>query len=72
MLESTCLTIASPNYCLPHHQRACEVRGFQTACAIYQFGAQCNGGDPWACEYYVGLLEANRACVLDGNGQACS
>ena len=72
ILESTCLTSASPYYCLPYHQRACEVSGFASACAIYRYGAQCNGGDPGACNYYVGLLQANRACVLEGNGQACS
>jgi hypothetical protein len=70
MLEATCLTSASPYYCLPYHQRACQT-GFQVACTVAQYGQHCNGGDPTACQYYVGILEANRACHLNGDQGAC-
>ena len=70
-LEATCLTSADPRYCLPYHQRACQVQGFALACRVYAIGSNCNGGDPNQCNYYVYLLQANRACALDRNQGAC-
>ncbi len=70
-LEAACLTLARVENCLPYHYNACN-KGFAVACQIYQIGANCNGGDPQACTYYRSLLEANRACALDSNQQACT
>lgn len=72
MLESTCLTTANPYYCLPYHQRACQVSGFAVACQVFQIGQHCNGGDPGQCQYYVQLLQANSACALNGDQNACA
>ncbi len=71
MLEATCQTTANPYYCLPYHQRACEVSGFAVACQVYAYGRNCNGGDPQICAYYVSLLQANTACSLQGDPNAC-
>lgn len=72
MLEATCQTTANPYYCLPYHQRACEVSGFAAACRVLQYGQHCNGGDPAMCNYYVTLLQANTMCSLNGDRNACS
>jgi hypothetical protein len=72
MLEASCLTYADPRYCLPYHQRACQVSGFALACRMVSLGQNCTGGDPNTCNYYVQILQANRACNLEGNQQACS
>ena len=71
MLEASCLTYADPHYCLPYHQRACQVSGFAVACQLMSLGQNCLGGDPAQCNYYVQLLQANSACNLQGNQQAC-
>jgi hypothetical protein len=71
MLEATCLTTANPHYCLPYHQRACQVSGFALACRVYEFGRHCQGGDPNLCQYYTQLLQANSACALNGDANAC-
>ena len=70
MLEATCTTTASPYYCLPYHQRACQT-GFALACQMAQLGANCQGGDPNQCQYYVDILRANSACALNGDPNAC-
>ena len=70
MLESTCMTSADPRYCLPYHQRACQT-GFAVACQMADLGGNCAGGDPQRCNYYVQLLQANRACALQGDQQSC-
>ena len=70
MLESTCLTSADPQYCLPYHQRACQT-GFAVACQIANLGQNCTGGDPNMCNQYVQILQANRACNLNGDQQSC-
>jgi hypothetical protein len=72
MLEASCLTYADPRYCLPYHQRACQVNGFQLACQMANLGQNCGGGDAGRCNYYVQILQANRACNLEGNQQACN
>ncbi|KQZ12467.1 hypothetical protein ASD50_12020 [Mesorhizobium sp. Root552] len=72
MLEASCLTYADPKYCLPYHQRACQVNGFALACRMANLGQNCAGGDPAGCNYYMQILQANRACNLEGNQQACS
>ena len=72
MLEATCLTSANPYYCLPYHQRACQVSGFQLACQYATLGQNCLGGNPQQCQYYVGLLRANTDCNLNGNQAACA
>jgi hypothetical protein len=71
MLEATCLQSADPRYCLPYHQRACQVSGFALACQVYSYGQHCQGGDPHMCQYYVSLLQANTACALNGDQNAC-
>ena len=71
MLEASCLTYADPRYCLPYHQRACQVSGFALACQMMNLGKNCIGGDPARCNYYVQILQANRACNLQGQQQAC-
>ncbi|MCO5064548.1 MAG: hypothetical protein M9924_09010 [Rhizobiaceae bacterium] len=72
MLEASCLTYADPRYCLPYHQRACQVNGFALACRMTSLGQNCMGGDPNQCNYYIQILQANRACNLEGNRQACN
>jgi hypothetical protein len=72
MLEATCQTTANPYYCLPYHQRACQVSGFAVACQVYQIGANCQGGDPNLCQYYVQILQANTACSMNGDQNACT
>lgn len=72
MLEATCLTRADPQYCLPYHQRACQVSGFAAACRLASIGQHCYGGDPRQCQYYVALLQANTACNLNGDPRACA
>lgn len=71
MLEASCLTYADPRYCLPYHQRACQVNGFALACRMANLGQNCAGGNPSSCNYYIQILQANRACNLQGNQQAC-
>lgn len=70
-IEAACLTSADPNYCLPYHQRACQIQGFAVACQLYSLGVNCQGGDPNICNYYVSLLAANRDCSLNGNPGGC-
>jgi hypothetical protein len=70
MLESTCLTSADPQYCLPYHQRACQT-GFALACQMANLGQNCAGGDSNLCNQYVQILQANRACNLNGDQQSC-
>jgi hypothetical protein len=71
MLEATCLSSADPRYCLPYHQRACQT-GFALACQMANLGQNCAGGDPTQCNYYVQILQANRACNLQGDQQSCA
>lgn len=70
-LESACLTTGRIENCVPYHQNSCEIRGFQSACRLYQMGRNCFGGDPNICNYYRSLLQANTACTLDRNQNAC-
>jgi hypothetical protein len=70
MLESTCLSSADPQYCLPYHQRACQT-GFAVACQMANLGQNCAGGDSSLCNQYVQILQANRACNLNGDQQSC-
>lgn len=72
MLEATCLTSANPYYCLPYHQRACQVNGFVVACRMVALGQNCYGGNPQACARYVSLLRANTDCNVNGNPNACN
>lgn len=72
MLEATCLTSADPRYCLPYHQRACQVSGFALACRLAAMGQNCQGGDPQQCQYYLSILRANTDCTVNGNQQACA
>jgi hypothetical protein len=72
MLEATCQTTANPYYCLPCHRRACDVSGFAVACQVYGYGQHCQGGDPAMCSDYVTLLQANTACPLNADPNACS
>jgi hypothetical protein len=70
-IEASCLTLADPTYCLPYHQRACQIQGFAVACQLYSIGANCQGGDPNQCNFYLTILAANRDCQLNGNQSAC-
>jgi len=70
-LESACLTTGRIENCVPYHQNSCEIRGFQSACRLYQMGRNCFGGDPNICNYYRSLLQANTDCTLDRNQNAC-
>lgn len=72
MLEATCTTSANPYYCLPYHQRACTVSGFQLACRLAAMGQNCYGGNAQACQYYVSVLRANTDCNVNGNRAACN
>ena len=72
MLEATCMTTGNPYYCLPYHQRACQVSGFGAACHLAQLGQNCQGGDPQQCQYYQNILRANTDCNVNGNQQACA
>ncbi len=72
MLEATCATTGNPYYCLPYHQRACQVSGFAAACRLAQMGQHCQGGDPGQCQYYVTILRANVDCGVNGLPQACA
>ena len=71
-LESACLTTGRVENCVPYHRNACEIRGFQLACRLYNMGRNCFGGDQKMCNYYVSLLRANTACALDRNQSACA
>jgi hypothetical protein len=71
-LESACLTTGRVENCVPYHQNACQVYGFPAACKLYSLGRNCFGGDQNTCNYYVQLLQANTACGLDRNQQACA
>ncbi len=71
-LESACLTTARLENCLPYHQTSCQIRGFELACRVYAIGSNCYGGDPNQCNYYMALLQANRACALDNDPNACT
>jgi len=71
-LESACLTTGRVENCVPYHQNSCLVRGFQQACRLYSLGQNCFGGDQNTCNYYVSLLRANTACVLDRDQSACA
>lgn len=70
-IEASCLTQADPAYCLPYHQRACQIQGFAVACQLFNLGANCQGGDPGQCSLYVSILAANRDCQLNGDQSAC-
>jgi hypothetical protein len=70
-LESACLTTGRIENCVPYHQNNC-VRGFQLACKFYNLGRNCFGGDQNTCNYYRSLLQANTACTLDRNQNACN
>ena len=70
-LESACLTTGRIENCVPYHRNACEIRGFQQACRLYNLGRNCFGGDQNICNYYRSLLQANTACNLDRNQNAC-
>lgn len=63
---------ADPHYCVPYHQNACQISGLPLACQFYGMGSNCYGGDPNACDFYVALLRANRACSLDADQSACA
>ncbi|QQS11016.1 MAG: hypothetical protein IPK81_15545 [Rhodospirillales bacterium] len=71
-LEAACITTGRLENCVPYHKNSCEIRGFATACRLYQMGMNCYGGDPNVCNYYVTLLRANTSCQLDRNQQACA
>jgi hypothetical protein len=71
-LESACMTTGRLENCVPYHRNACEIRGFAAACRLYQMGANCYGGDPNVCNYYVTILRANTACALNGDQTACA
>lgn len=71
-LEAACLTTGRIENCVPYHQTACQVRGFQAACRLYSMGSQCYGGDPNVCNQYVTILRANTACSLNGDQNACA
>lgn len=71
-LEAACLTTGRVENCVPYHQNACQIRGFQQACRLYQMGANCFGGDPNMCNHYVTLLRANTACALSQDPNACA
>jgi hypothetical protein len=70
-LESACMTTGRVENCVPYHQNACQIGGFQQACRLYALGRNCFGGDPNVCNYYVSLLRANTACALDRDQNAC-
>ena len=70
-METECLTSARPEICIAYHQFACNTQGQQGACQLAQIGQSCYGGDPAQCQYYVGLITANRDCYMgDQNGCA--
>jgi hypothetical protein len=69
-IEVWCTTEASAYYCLPYHTYYCQ-QGYAVACRMMQLGQHCYGGDPNTCNYYVGILQANRDCQF-GNPQACN
>jgi hypothetical protein len=71
-LEAACLTTGRIENCVPYHKNNCEIRGFQLACQLYNLGRNCFGGDPNICNYYKALLQANTACALDRDQNACA
>ena len=72
MLEATCMTSANPYYCLPYHQRACQVSGFASACRLAEIGQHCYGGNAQNGQYYQSILRANTDCNVNGNPNACN
>jgi hypothetical protein len=71
-IEATCETTDRVEACVPYHQRACQVQGFQKACQLYALGRNCFGGDQNTCNYYVTILRANTACALNRDQNACA
>jgi hypothetical protein len=70
-LETECIATARPEVCVTYHQFACQTLGQPAACQFAQMGQNCFGGDPGQCQYYVGLITANRDCYA-GNADGCA
>jgi hypothetical protein len=70
-IQAACTTTGRPENCVPYHQNAC-LRGVQQACALYNLGRNCFGGDPNVCNYYLQLIHANTACAMDRDQGACA
>ena len=71
-LESACMTTARVDYCRAYFQNNCQVRGFPLACKMYQMGSACYSGDQNGCNAFQQVLNANRACALDRDQNACA
>ena len=69
--EAACIATGRPEICVPYHQTSCQIRGFASACRLYDMGRNCFGGDPNICNFYLSMLRANTACQLDRNQGAC-
>lgn len=70
-MEAECQATARPEICLSYYQFNCQYYGFPMACAMANLGSSCYGGDQGQCQYFVGLLQANSACIF-GNQNACA
>ena len=69
-LQGECIATSRPEICLTYFQFNCQTYGFPMACSLASLGANCNGGDPGQCQYFMGLLRANTACFY-GDQNAC-
>lgn len=70
-MEAECQATARPEICLSYFQFNCQYYGFPMACAMANLGSNCYGGDQGQCQYFVGLMQANSACIL-GDQNACA
>ncbi|MEZ5668880.1 MAG: hypothetical protein R3F55_15850 [Alphaproteobacteria bacterium] len=70
-MEAECQATARPEICLSYFQFNCQYYGFPLACAMANLGGNCYGGDPGQCQYFVGLMQANSACIF-GDQSACA
>ena len=71
-MEAVCNATARTDACLFSHNMFCQYFSLPMSCALAQIGNNCNGGDPEQCRYYEGLMQANVACAVQGNQDACS
>jgi len=70
-MEIACISYGELRHCLPYHQMYCHGYGFGDACRLASLGQNCLGGDPGACNYYIGLIAANRDCNARFYQPAC-
>ena len=71
-MEAICNATADLEACLYSHNMFCYYFSLPRSCALAQIGNNCNGGDPNQCRYYEGLMQANVACAVRGDQDACT